>query len=210
MAPHRPPRRRARSASGQDVVVGQHPRDLAAHDAREHHAEADPDRQRHRPDRAFQGGDEHEREDQASATRSGRRSHAPALRPPSAARSRSSTPSVRPIRAAISTEAAATSNVVLAPTSTCVNRSLPPPSVPNQCSHEIGCHRSPRIDPLGVVGRPDERHERSQHHAGDEHGADPTRTTSATRISLRHVPVRRRGSTSAMERRRRRSRSRAR
>ena len=64
VAPHRPPRRRARSASGQDVVVGEHARDLAAHDAGEHHAEADPDRQRHRPDRAFQGGDEHECEDQ--------------------------------------------------------------------------------------------------------------------------------------------------
>ena len=49
-----------------------------------------------------------------------------------------STPNVSPITAAMSTEPAATSRVVLAPTNTCVNRSLPPPSVPNQWSHEIG------------------------------------------------------------------------
>ena len=71
--PHRPPRRRPARRRRDHVVLRQHARDLGPHDARQHDARADAERQRHRPHRAVEGGDEHEGEDQRRQGDRGRR-----------------------------------------------------------------------------------------------------------------------------------------
>ncbi len=60
--PDRAHGRRSRRVGGDDVVAGEHGVRLALDDAGEHDAGAEPDRQRHGPQRAAERGDEHERE----------------------------------------------------------------------------------------------------------------------------------------------------
>ena len=64
VAPHRPPRRRPRRGGRHDVVLRQHAGDLGPHDPGQHDARGEADRQRHRPHRAAERGDEDEGEDQ--------------------------------------------------------------------------------------------------------------------------------------------------